>query len=103
MAVHTVRLKLDDEIPEHALILARLAPLSGLALAEFLRLHFARSVLDVEKRSPSTRKAIDGLQAGIETRRARRKKEKPAGSAADPVEKPSRPAPFRPFNLDQQR
>lgn len=73
MAVHTIRLKLDDEIPEHAVVLQRLLPLSGIAKAEFLRMHLYRSVAELERRSPKARQEVDRLQAGIAQRRERRK------------------------------
>jgi hypothetical protein len=82
MAVQVIRLALDDSIPEHELILNRLGPLSGIAKSEFLRLHLARAVLDVEKHRSRTSRVIDGLQAGIDERRTRNRTRK--GGALGP-------------------
>lgn len=91
MAEHLLRLRLDDEIPEHALILQRLHGMSGMRIAEFLRTHLYTSImliegatLSVDDRAQDVRGRLGGRDRGDPLpRNARRPSQK----------KPPEPAP----------
>lgn len=107
MARHTVRLELDDEIPEHRAILERIQGMSGLARSEFLRLHLFRAVADVERVLRAATKQVERLQLGITARRERSstksRPKKPRGIAepgaatSSPSDVPPVRPPLQPF------
>lgn len=107
MAIHTLRVQLDDEIMEHRVILDRMEGMSGLARAEYLRLHLFRSVMDVEKQLRSATRQVEELQAGINARRKRvsgsakpraaRAGQVSAAPVAAETPAPRPPPPLQPF------